>query len=300
MEKNAASVYHLTFPKCGSQWIRDVLTAPEVAEHVDVRWLGEGGNLMKRGWPTASPGNFIGPVYHASREDWEHYRQPGDRAVAVIRDPRDRLISWVFSMTYSHVSNGGTDLIRGPLQKLGIRDSLRIGMDEFSRCFRAYLSWAGGSSDGVYVTSYEEIVKNELIEFQKIIGFLEWDVPQASLESATDRLSFSKRSGRERGDENIYSHYRKGKPGDWRRFFDRETGQLWEKHFGGVLTKLGYESDEDWYLGLPEQLNDLPQIDTSESLHEIRAENARLREQNAELQRGIAATRMALDAERNQ
>jgi hypothetical protein len=52
--------------------------------------------------------------------------------------------------------------------------------------------------------------------------------------------------GREKGKENPRSHYRKGKPGDWKNHFNKEHKTYFKKHFGELLVKLGYEQDMNW------------------------------------------------------
>lgn len=53
-------------------------------------------------------------------------------------------------------------------------------------------------------------------------------------------------AGRERGTEDVGSHYRKGKAGDWRQHFKPQHIDYFKKHFNDVLLKTGYESTRDW------------------------------------------------------
>jgi glycosyltransferase involved in cell wall biosynthesis len=50
-----------------------------------------------------------------------------------------------------------------------------------------------------------------------------------------------KANGRERGQENPMSHYRKGVPGDWKNHFTPERTAYFKQHHGALLTQLGYE-----------------------------------------------------------
>jgi hypothetical protein len=60
-------------------------------------------------------------------------------------------------------------------------------------------------------------------------------------------LRFSKLArGRNQGEENIKSHYRKGLPGDWRNHFTEMHKRYFKEHYGEMLVKLGYEKNNDW------------------------------------------------------
>lgn len=57
-----------------------------------------------------------------------------------------------------------------------------------------------------------------------------------------DRLA----GGREKGEENVHSHYRKGTPGDWRNHFTPALAERFKDKWGALLVRLGYESNLDW------------------------------------------------------
>ena len=49
-------------------------------------------------------GSFVAPIYNVKYSDWKTYAAKGDRCIAVLRDPRDSIVSWAFSTSYSHVT----------------------------------------------------------------------------------------------------------------------------------------------------------------------------------------------------
>ncbi|MBM3756137.1 MAG: sulfotransferase domain-containing protein [Acidobacteria bacterium] len=61
---------------------------------------------------------------------------------------------------------------------------------------------------------------------------------------------FASRTGRAPGEENTFSHRRKGQPGDWRNHFDLETGRAFEELFPRLLIDLGYEQSTGWWQAL--------------------------------------------------
>ena len=52
--------------------------------------------------------------------------------------------------------------------------------------------------------------------------------------------------GRERGTEDVGSHYRKGIAGDWVNYFEPQHVEAFNAHFGDLLSRLGYEEDTNW------------------------------------------------------
>jgi hypothetical protein len=57
--------------------------------------------------------------------------------------------------------------------------------------------------------------------------------------------------GRERGVENVASHYRKGVAGDWANHFTRVHAEAFAAHFDDLLIRLGYEESSQWLDAVP-------------------------------------------------
>ncbi len=52
--------------------------------------------------------------------------------------------------------------------------------------------------------------------------------------------------GRNSGEENVKSHYRKGVSGDWKNHFTEEHIKFFQDNYNDVVLKLGYESTPEW------------------------------------------------------
>jgi hypothetical protein len=264
---NTGRVVHITLHKCGSQWVRDVLCASEILRTSGIAYSGDTFDLLTKGDLKLPEGEFSGPIYGMNRVEWQRLKRPGDKAVVVLRDPRDRLVSFLFSMLYSH--------------RTGIRiDSLRDILSDFPNhqkrinlliCFmsfaRFYLTWAIGAdeddADDALVVRYESLLQNQCVEFRRILDWLGWHVPDDVLDAVVERLSFKNRAGRSPGETDIFSHYRRGIIGDWRNHFSRENGKLWEQIYPGLLAKIGYENSDDWWSSLPEEDETTPPLSKS-------------------------------------
>lgn len=74
-----------------------------------------------------------------------------------------------------------------------------------------------------------------------------YGLPQDALEKIADRLSFARLAGgRDKGQENVNSHYRKGVHGDWKNHFTPDHIAYFKAHYNDLLIQLGYEQDDRW------------------------------------------------------
>jgi hypothetical protein len=62
-----------------------------------------------------------------------------------------------------------------------------------------------------------------------------------------EAASFERLSkGRERGQEDPSSFFRKGVAGDWRSVFTEKDRRVFKEEAGQLLVRLGYENDDSW------------------------------------------------------
>lgn len=277
----ARRVYHCTFYKCGSQWVRDLLTDPRIAEHSGCKLSASGVEVSSTGWPEVPQDSIASPLYTVGDGHWmdRPNPDPADRALVVLRDPRDMVVSLVFSVNYSHVPDGINRLMRRPIRNASRIDRIQLGMHMLAHWFMYIQSWAKTPATGALVTKYETLVSDEIAEFRRIIAFLGWPVPAEVVDEVARAHSFQARTGRKRGEENEFSHRRKGVAGDWRRHFTQGLGRLFEETFPAMLVELGYETDENWWRALPEVIVESVQDVTDERTKLLKA----LEQQETEL-----------------
>ncbi|MES2935167.1 MAG: sulfotransferase domain-containing protein [Pseudomonadota bacterium] len=246
-------IVHITLKKCGSQWVRDVLCAAEISQCSGISYSGITFDYPTKGQFILPENTFSGPIFTMSRIEWESWKCVGDKAIVVLRDPRDQLISFLYSMLYSHGPTVFVNYVRDKLSAMAC-NSERITwlIGDVASFIRFYRTWEIDVKDDTYVVRYETLVQDQHAEFNKLVDWLGWKLPPDVLETVIARLSFKTRSGRNPGETDILSHYRKGLPGDWRNHFTREHGKLWENLYPGFLTSIGYENNDEWWLCLPE------------------------------------------------
>ncbi|HEU0121805.1 MAG TPA: sulfotransferase domain-containing protein [Bryobacteraceae bacterium] len=249
-------LYHLTFYKCGSQWIRDILSDPRITEFTEHSLAATGVDVLASPWPELAVGQFASPVYTSGNKVWTRNARPHDRAFVVIRDPRDIVVSLTYSLSYSHTPGPVTQLLRAPVAEANPSHRLQIGMFLLAQWSDYLASWRPGQQPAnVYLAKYEDLISDLSGQLNGLFHFLHWDIPPSVVSAVARDNAFEARSGRKPGQENEFSHRRKGIAGDWQNHFHRELGQLFEESFPGLLVGLGYEEHANWWELLPEALD---------------------------------------------
>lgn len=252
-------LFHLTFYKAGSQWLRDVLIDPRIVEFAGHTLAATGIDLQASHWPALAIGQVASPLYSTGTGEWQLMAAEDDRAFVVIRDPRDIVVSLVYSVSLSHAPTPITLLLREPIAAASHRNKLQIGMFLLAQWSEYLRSWRRAKEfDNVLLSRYESLVEDLPGELGRLSAFLQWGIPPAILETVAADHAFVKRSGRQPGDENPFSHRRKGIAGDWRNHFNRETARLFEDAFPGLLSDLGYEASNSWWQSVPEVIQTAP------------------------------------------
>jgi Sulfotransferase domain len=94
---------------------------------------------------------------------------------------------------------------------------------------------------------YEDLRRNTAVELQRIV--LELTGRRLGLEEVVtiaEEFSFERQAGRRPGEEDKRSFLRKGIVGDWRKHFNQEAGEIFNRYAGSELILLGYERDRSW------------------------------------------------------
>ena len=83
-------------------------------------------------------------------------------------------------------------------------------------------------------------------ELVRLCGELGVEVSETRLAEIIEENSFKVQTKQAPLQEGVKSFARKGIAGDWKNVFDRESAEIFERHAGSELIKLGYEADSNW------------------------------------------------------
>lgn len=107
--------------------------------------------------------------------------------------------------------------------------------------------WFDPGHPGVAYLSYEQLRTDPHTTLARAIEIVTGEpVEQWRVDSAVDRNSMERQTGRKAGQENRGHFIRKGVVGDWRNHFTREAAEVFNHYAGEALVMLGYEDDIHW------------------------------------------------------
>ncbi|MBI5934066.1 MAG: sulfotransferase domain-containing protein [Chloroflexi bacterium] len=274
MVNQLPTIFHITHVKSGSQWVYQVLleAAPRRIVRPRMRMLHFFGDSILPGMiyptvyvargrfeaalrPTSPPESFYAPA----SQNYRNFVQQ-DRPIktfVVLRDLRDTLVSYYFSLKVSHVML--SDIMTEGSQKLNDLDieqgllylcgDVQGSRSEQAMPIQAEIqrSWLPVCDQGgALLVRYEDLIADEQAWFAKIAEYCEMDISKSRLEEIVAKNSFSNKAGRKRGEEDASSHYRKGISGDWRNHFSDRLKEKFKQAYGQLLIETGYEKDLDW------------------------------------------------------
>jgi len=270
---NLPTVFHITHPKAGSQWVAQVLRecAPHrfVAPQIDSAQFYDfpirvGGiyPALYLGWrqfEALRNFNFFDPLHYVvfykyigfSRlsiiwQNWKTFtinHSPHIKFV-VIRDLRDMFVSLYFSLKYSHpILTVNHKIHRDYLNNFDMDAGLLYLMREFDHLKTIQIKWQ--NKDARFF-KYEDLVADEVQVFQRIIDYCQIEINPGQLIDIILRNSFKSVTGRDKGQEVEDSHHRKAIVGDWRNHFSDHVKAEFKRRFGDVLIATGYEKDLNW------------------------------------------------------
>jgi hypothetical protein len=191
---------------------------------------------------------------------------PEAKVIHIIRDGRDQAVSMLHHVWNRSTDQGGVQALKpGEFERREIyrkdpKELLQTGEGIFTeeRLRGAARSWNARvgktAEDGPALLGpnytevrYEDLLERPNEEVGRLARFLGADTSEKAVQQAVGSASFERLSkGRERGQEDTSSFYRKGVAGDWSNYFTERDKQIYKEEAGELLIRLGYERDLDW------------------------------------------------------
>ena len=181
-------------------------------------------------------------------------RIPQAKIIHLVRDGRDTVTSATFDWLLMDAK--GTDRHRFFVEK-----SLNV-MDRFFD--DAVLQrWAKHWNDVNQTTRdakpdlevrFETMKEDQATVLKNIFQLLSLDTSDEIAQQAVSESSFEKATGRQPGEQQATSKTRNGIVGDWKNYFTRADGELFNQLAGTELARFDYAENSDWIQTLPEKL----------------------------------------------
>ena len=249
-------MYHCSVYRTGSQWIRRILSDLRVCRYCGLlhefhvrRVFGTAerpDRTLTDEFPYTEPfpERRIVTLY-ASYENYVRIPKPENyKTFFVFRDPRDIVVSHYFASRRDAQRLESSDHYR----KLAHPDAgIPFMIDNLNRMglFSSLRSWASLPKDdpSVLLLRFEELIGPRQFEmFKGLFAHCDIAIPDRVLHSVLEAHSFRVLAGgRQPGEEDTASHYRKGIAGDWRNHFTDAHVERFKAVSNDLVTLLGYE-----------------------------------------------------------
>jgi hypothetical protein len=251
------NVFHCCIQKTATQWFKGFFR--RVSQEPGVSMLAmSGSNHIPRPWhgeeylKAIPDGVIVSPLYIRPGDFLSLFGEREFRACFVMRDPRDIVVSDYFSLRDTHpIKNEYYAEWRHRLQGTEPEEGIAMRIREMEWNFYTPLrEWSQTEHSQIRLVKYEDFFGDQQRDQAgALLEFLQLSLPGERLDLILDELSFKRKSrGRSEGQEDRQSHYRKGKPGDWRNHFNESMVKLFKEKTGDLLQVMGYESNDAWKL----------------------------------------------------
>jgi hypothetical protein len=164
--------------------------------------------------------------------DVMHCIFPGVKFVHIVRDGRDTAMSTWF---HNRRLMPESDL------SCTMSEFVIAGADLWVKDLDMAAAFAEAYPELYCRVRYEDLSACPSGTLRSILEFVGADTDEAVIQACIEKASFETLSGgRQRGEEDRTSFFRKGSTGDWRNHFDAETQAAFHKVAGPWLDRLGY------------------------------------------------------------
>ena len=159
------------------------------------------------------------------------------KVILMVRDPRDILVSWYYSIAFSHsippiTSNRHEEYIRKrkKAQEITIDEHVLSESDRVFNILNRYQVDLLDLYPHVYLTSYEKMTSNFEGWLKDLLVACELEISSKTFQKLVEDNKQAQPK-----EENIYKHIRKGKPGDYLDKLQPETIEYLNNKFSPIF-----------------------------------------------------------------
>ena len=231
--------------KCASTWLINVVGMAAESIGVNVTYFHapeQFGNDLNNAFNEVGDGIVVW-----ANADYSLIEGHDVNAIHIVRDPRDVIVSGYFSHRNSHPTEGWPTLMahRQALQAASEDEGILLEMSwpETILNIRRMKNWDYSNSN-ILELKYEYLLKDDslFLECFSMLQLYEDGLTEQLGRRAIEANRFEKKAkGRKRGEEDVSSHFRKGKAGDWKNHFTPEQTAAYKRVAGDWFERHGYD-----------------------------------------------------------
>ena len=227
------------FPKSGGTWFSQML-----ADCLEVPFY--------RNWSAQKFTSSVMSGHHL-------YDSRYKNVTVVFRDGRDIMVSAYYHMLFKSDINAAFGVKRHrSFCDFDDYDDIRANLPQFIQYMftnfskgKRHFSWADFVDSWIdqvdYYVTYRQLRTEPIVTMQAAVKRLTGrELSHEAVAAVVEKYSFKKQSGRNEGSENKHSFVRKGIVGDWQNQFTAEAREVFAKHAGSQLIRLGFEKSDAW------------------------------------------------------
>lgn len=241
-------------PKSGTTWLEKMLSSYPGFQEVlmpDATWyeLSSGGShdyeLPDDFFDRFQDMLVVSKMHvHGSLHNATLLRENRIRYVILYRDLRDVAVSYYFYVRQTpwHPENP-------TYRQLDVRQALWHFAATLLLPFANWVrSWQANRDPQLSLMfRYEEMLADTVATMTKVAEHFKLDSSRETVQEIVEKHSFKHLSGgRNRGEDNTNSFFRKGVAGDWQNHFGPEVRGVYKELIGDFLIEFGYEQDRSW------------------------------------------------------
>lgn len=165
---------------------------------------------------------------------------PNSKIIVILRDGRDVLDSQI-ALAIAYSTRGDKFGIKTDrINKIGRQNLIKLRAIQWNRIIELIMSsYENHSNNLKYLVRYEDLLKNTLVELEKIYKFLNININKNELEKIVFKFAFENIPAEKKGKDK---HKRSATPGLWKENFSEVEKQIIQNEIEGTLKELGYNT----------------------------------------------------------